>query len=354
MSFFAIPTLAGQAAIAAAVAGDAALDIATMAVGDGNGAAVTPVETQTNLVGQRAVVPVNSVVRDDDTPTRVTVDAILDQNTGGWIIREAGIYDSDGMLLFVASIPATEKQTLADGVDDVLTIGLIIVVSAAASIELTPSDGVWATPEYVATQLDLWRTHVAQPLRPYFMTVDGFATVDPTLPALGTTLIVGAGATGLFAGHDYDLAQYRGVAFGWSFAAAPIGHMVTMQVSGATVIYRRTGGAWRTVVATLAEHLAGTSTELLTNPAGVKAMINNKFPGNAPGVLANDGAGNLTWVALFDIKGLTAKTSVAGGDWFAVYDPVLDANRKVTAEMIAATVALSDYLHSEMFFLGSQ
>lgn len=349
MSFYAIPTLAGQAAIAAAIAGTAPLDLTSLVVGDGGGNPVSPVETQTGLVNLRATVAIQSADRSDN---KVTVEAILDENTGGFTIREAGLIDADGVLLFVSSIPETEKQTLAQGVFDVLTLGLVIVVSDTAQIEIGITDGAWATQDYVNTQLENWRTHVAQPLRPYFIAVDGITSTVPSVPAVGATYVVGAGASGVWDGQDHKLAQFRGNA-GWVFAVAPVGTVVAAVVSGATIYSRRTADGWRGLMASLAEHQAGTSTDLFTNPAGVRAMIAGTFPPNQDGVLSNNGAGVLSWVPRLDINGLTAKSTVSSNDQLPVYaGSPISANRKVTAAALADYVAFSDPLHADILFLG--
>jgi phage-related tail fiber protein len=146
MTYFAIPTLAGQAAIAAAIAGTAPLELAEIVVGDGGGSPTTPIETQVGLVNPRATLAVQAIVR---TGSEVRVDTILDQNTGGWWVREIGILDDDGVLLFVASCPETYKGTVAEGVDDALTIGVRLVVSDTAQISLIVSPDAYATQAWV-------------------------------------------------------------------------------------------------------------------------------------------------------------------------------------------------------------
>lgn len=347
---FAVPTLFGQAAIAAAVEGIEALDIQAIVVGDGGGNAVVPLETQTNLTNLRATIPIQSIIRNPDDPTDVIIKGEIDQNTGGWIIREAGLVSSDGQLLFVSSYPETEKGTLATGVDHILTVGLRLKISAAATITLKPLEGTWATPEQIATSLENWRTHLAQPLRPYFIAVDAIASTPPNSPAVGGTYVIGAAATGLWAGLERRLAQYRPT--GWVYAVAPIG--TTVCVSSTGIYWRRTATGWRTATASEAEHLAGAATDLLTTPDGVRRMINAKFPANKAGALVNDGSGNFSWSELLPIKALTKKTSAANTDVLAAYDTVADGNFGVTVAQIAERVSTSDRLFGLMFFLGSK
>lgn len=146
MSYLHIPTLAGQAAIAAAIAGTAPLDIASVVVGDGGGAETTPLETQTSLVNPRATVPITSIVRAGNI---TTVKGVLDQETGGWWVRETGILSTGGTLLFVSSAAPFYKPTLDEGVDDVTEIGARILVSALAQISLVLSSEAYATQAWV-------------------------------------------------------------------------------------------------------------------------------------------------------------------------------------------------------------
>lgn len=262
MSIIAIPTLAGQAALAAAVNGEEPLTIAEMVIGDGNGNSVTPLETQSGLVNLRATVPISNSVRDGQM---VTFNAIIDENTGGFTIREAGLLNEDGVLLFVASTPNTEKLTTADNVLDILTLGLRVVVSDTASITLSPP----------ATSL----VSVAQMIRAPFISVDDFLTVAPTTPAEGATYVIVAGATGVWAGHDNQLAQWNSEA--WVFKAVPVSHLVG--VSSTSRYFRRTVSGWTEVIlsdipshpfASIPEHLAGLIENKKTHPKGVQAMIN--------------------------------------------------------------------------------
>lgn len=323
MSFIAIPTLAGQAALAAAidVENPVPVILSEMVVGDGNGNAVTPLETQVELVNQRAVVPVASVVRADN---KLTIDAVLDETVGGWTIREAGILDENGVLLFVASIPATEKGTTAQNVEDILTLGLIVIVSDTAQVHLVSHGTTWATHEYVNLAIANRRSNIATPLRPYHIAVKSMAiTVPPISPTPGDTYLVPADATGAFAGQTGRLAQYLGSEI-WSFVVCPNGQCVGNEADG--LFYQRIEGAW-------------------------KALL----PANKRGWLRNDGSGGKSWGEPFDIKALPTR-AIEDNDLLPLHSVAEDERGKNTvaafAEKIAPRVTATDYLHSEMFFYG--
>lgn len=227
MSFFAIPTLAGQAALAAALNDEEPIVIAEMVVGDGNGSATTPLETQTGLVNLRATVPITSHVRNGNV---TTFDAILDENVGPFTIREAGLLDDDGVLLFVASVPATEKMTAAQNVYDQLTLGMIVVISDTAQVTLQPPAGTLVS--------------IADMIRAPFITVDSATvTAPPGSPADGATYLVPAGATGAWAGSAQNLTQWNGSA--WVFKPAPTTHLIGVADSGGYL--RRTASGWERV-----------------------------------------------------------------------------------------------------------
>ena len=54
-----------------------------------------------------------------------------------------------------------------------------------------------------------------------------------------------------------------------------------------------------------------------------------------------------------DVNGLTAKTVPVGDDLVGIFSVADTAHRKSTIAQIAAAFEISDYLHSELFFMGN-
>lgn len=244
-SFFAIPTLAGQAAIAAALDGGPAIVLSEMVVGDGNGNAVTPLETQTDLVNPVETVPLSAI---DHVDNKLTADAILDETIGGFTIREAGLLDENGVLLFVASIPATEKRLVTEGVEHVLTLGLIVVVSDTANVTLNVAGVNYATHDYVTEQIAALRTNISHPLRLYHISVKSHTLAAPPVsPTPGDAYLVAADATGLWAGQSGKLAQYISSGVGWLFVTPPVAHVISSEATG--LQYQRNSlGAYTVII----------------------------------------------------------------------------------------------------------
>lgn len=285
-SFHAIPTLAGQAAIAAAIADEEPIKLATLVVGDGNGNPVTPLETQTGLVNPVATFPLQSVESDGD---QIVAIGIIDEEDGGWTIREAGLVDEDGVLLFVASVPPTYKATPSEGVIAALELSLVLVISDTAQVTVVSSGSSYATINYVNDTVANHRTHFGTSIRPYFLAVDGMTTTTPpATPALGATYVVPNSATGAWAAHAGKVAQFR--EGGWTYTSVPVGHIVTDGTTG--LMWRRTSTGWRQVLASIPEHLAGASDTLAAHPKGVKEMIDAALDGFDPGVPTGYGVGS--------------------------------------------------------------
>jgi len=236
-SFFAIPTLAGQAAVTAAIGGGDPIVLSQMVVGDGFGNAVTPLETQTGLVNPVATVPLTAI---DHAGNLLTADAVLDETVGGFTIREAGLLDENGVLMFVASIPATEKRLITEGVQHILTLGLIVVVSASANVTLNVTGTTYASHDYVNEQIAALRTNILHPLRVYHIAVKSHTLATPPVsPTPGDTYLVAADATGLWAGQSGKLGQYVSSGVGWLFVTPPVAHIISSEATG--LMYQRNG-----------------------------------------------------------------------------------------------------------------
>lgn len=319
-NYLAIPTLAGQAAMMAAAMPDPTpMVISELVVGDGGGFPTVPLETQTALVNQRAVVPVSAVERDQN---KMTIDGILDEVTGGWTVREIGILDADGILLFVASVPPTDKATTAENVEDVLTLGVVVVISDTAQVLLSVEGLTYATHDYVNNAILNLRTNIKTPLRPYHLAVKSMAlAAPPVAPSMGDAYIVAADPTGAWLGKAGQLTQFVGSGT-WVFVDCPNGHLVGDEATGH--LYQKIGGVWAIAVP--------------RNSTGAKRWL-------------QDNNGIRTWVDPRDLDDL-AKVGLSGSIQLPTWNASTKVAGKTDVNDIVQSVTLSDYLHSEAFFLG--
>lgn len=148
--YFAIPTNAGQARIANSIALGIPLKITHMAIGDGNGQPVTPNPAQTSLAREVRRAPLNTLFQDPLNPAQLVAEQIIPEATGGWWVREVGLYDDSGTLIAVANTPETYKPLLTSGAGRTQTIRMVLIVSDTSAVELKIDPSVvLATRKYV-------------------------------------------------------------------------------------------------------------------------------------------------------------------------------------------------------------
>lgn len=148
--YFAIPTDAGQAKMANAIALGIPLKITHMAVGDGNGQPVTPNAAQTALVREKRRAPLNTLFQDPLNQAQLVAEQIIPEDVGDWWIREVGIFSEDGTLIAVANCPDTYKPLLSSGAGRTQVIRLVLIVSDTSAVELKIDPSVvLATRKYV-------------------------------------------------------------------------------------------------------------------------------------------------------------------------------------------------------------
>jgi phage-related tail fiber protein len=150
MSFYMIPTAAGEAKIAAHLAGGPKVEIAWFAVGDGGGAAVVPNPAATALVNEVYRKPVDSLSVHNVALNQMQAEAILPSAVGGWWMRECGLIDTAGDLIAHGSMPASYKPLAAEGAAREMIVRSIFAVSSSASIEILIDPSlVFATQTWV-------------------------------------------------------------------------------------------------------------------------------------------------------------------------------------------------------------
>lgn len=163
MPYYTILTTVGLTRLAEAQATSTPLVFTHVAVGDGGGSPITPAVGMTELVNERARVAVNNVSVSPDEPTTVRVEGLLPSGTGGFTIREAGLFNGAGELIAIASYPPTYKPTPGDGALVEEYIRILIVYAAVDAVALTVDPAVvMATRQDVedatAGGLHLWET----------------------------------------------------------------------------------------------------------------------------------------------------------------------------------------------------
>lgn len=155
VKFKTVITKAGAEKLAAAtVPNGKKVNFTTMAVGDGGGTLPTPDPNQTKLVKEVWRHALNKISQDKKNKNYVVAELLIPPETGGFWMRELGLYDDAGTLIAVGNMAESYKPALAEGSGRAQTVRMVIVVSDIESVELTiDTSTVMATQDYVDDKL---------------------------------------------------------------------------------------------------------------------------------------------------------------------------------------------------------
>ncbi|MBF4112006.1 phage tail-collar fiber domain-containing protein [Enterobacter cloacae] len=144
-------TKAGAIKLAAAtVPNGKKVNFTAMAVGDGGGTLPVPDPNQTKLVKEVWRHALNKISQDRKNKNYVVAELLIPPETGGFWMRELGLYDDTGTLIAVGNMAESYKPALAEGSGRAQTVRMVIMVSDIESVELTiDTSTVMATQDYV-------------------------------------------------------------------------------------------------------------------------------------------------------------------------------------------------------------
>ncbi|EJH3412465.1 tail fiber protein [Escherichia coli] len=269
-----------------------------MAVGDGGGTLPTPDSKQTRLVHEVWRHTVNRVILDAAHQNRIIAELVIPPETGGFWIREIGVFDEHGDLIAVGNTAESYKPAVAEGSGRAQTFRTILTVSSTATVALTVDNTmVMATVDYVDDKL---KEHEHSRRHPdASLTAKGFVQLSSATNSTSETLA----ATPKAVKAAYDLANGKYTAQGATTARKGI-----VQLSSATnstsetlaatpkavkAAYDLANGKYTAQGATtarkgivqLSSATNSTSETLAATPKAVKAVMdetNKKAPLNSP------------------------------------------------------------------------
>ncbi|ENQ3208133.1 phage tail protein [Enterobacter hormaechei] len=126
------------------------VNLTAMAVGDGGGTLPVPDPNQIKLVKEVWRHALNKISQDKKNKNYVVAELLIPPETGGFWMRELGLYDDTGTLIAVGNMAESYKPALAEGSGRAQTVRMVIMVSDIESVELTiDTSTVMATQDYV-------------------------------------------------------------------------------------------------------------------------------------------------------------------------------------------------------------
>ncbi|WP_227699795.1 phage tail protein [Raoultella ornithinolytica] len=135
--YYTVLTEHGEAAFAQAIVTGIPVNITEMAVGDGGGVLPEFDKTKTGLVNEVYRARVNRVIIADDAANVIRTELIILPQAGGFWLREAALYDDNGLCLAIGNMPESYKPQLAEGSGRYQSVNLWIAVSSTAAVQLT-------------------------------------------------------------------------------------------------------------------------------------------------------------------------------------------------------------------------
>lgn len=134
--FITILTEEGVRRLADAALSGVPVGFATMGVGDSEGSLRQPNKAQTGLINERYRAQLNRLIIAEKGNNFIRAEMILPPQVGGFWLREAALYDDEGVCLAVANLPPSYKPLLAEGSGRMQSVNMWIAVSNTAHVEL--------------------------------------------------------------------------------------------------------------------------------------------------------------------------------------------------------------------------
>ena len=118
------------------------VNFSKMAVGDGQREKPSLRAEDASLMNEVYRATLNRLVIADSDANVIRAEMIIPSQIGGFWIREAALYDDEGVCLAVASLPPSYKPQLAEGAGRLHSVNLWIAVSNTANVELKADPSV--------------------------------------------------------------------------------------------------------------------------------------------------------------------------------------------------------------------
>ncbi len=192
----------GLAKLAATTApGGRPVRLTHMAVGDGNGELRQPQKNQTSLYNEVWRQSVNRVFTDPENPNRLIAELVIPPETGGFWVREIGVFDDTGTMIAVGNTAESYKPTREEGSGRAQIFRAVITVTSDAVVELVmDTTTILPTTDYIDEKI---AEHVRSRNHPdATLTEKGFTQLSSATNSTSETLA----ATPKAVKAAYDLA----------------------------------------------------------------------------------------------------------------------------------------------------
>jgi hypothetical protein len=136
MEFYTLITKTGISKILDSQAKNTPLMLKTFAVGDGGDGYCEPDENQVQLINERFRGNISRIYTDTNYSNRLIVECAIPSTSGGYYIREVGIFDDSKNLFAVANIPESYKPVESEGSTRDFYIKIVVEIENLNDVNL--------------------------------------------------------------------------------------------------------------------------------------------------------------------------------------------------------------------------
>lgn len=148
--YYTILTDIGKQKLVEAISNETPIDFTEIAVGDANGVSYNPTGEETELKHEVFKKAIDSVSIDSIDKNIMIFEMVVPASSGGYYMREAGLFASDGTLIAVARIAEQYKPLLEEGAGSSITISMRIAISSDAQVYINIPESInYATQNFV-------------------------------------------------------------------------------------------------------------------------------------------------------------------------------------------------------------
>lgn len=321
-NFYTILTTIGKAKLANSQVTGVKVDLSQMAAGDGNGSYYNPTSEMTELKKEVWRGNIGSIKVDTDNSSWIVIETVIPATDGGFMVREVGIFDTDGDMIAIGKYPETYKPVLADGSAKDLYIRMIIEVSSASNVTLKIDPTVIiASRSYV----DNLVTPLSETVSDHTSQLSDIAINVKTLGAIGdgitddTVAVQNALDTGssvFFPKGTYSVSSVFTTIEGQKIFGEGT---IKGRTVGSTFIVKHENVTIEGLVFD-----GGSATYSITNSGSIKGIkiVENTFKGNIGHWIVLDGENIIISKNVFDGRGFSQTTPIvmSGAIGFSISD----------------------------------
>lgn len=136
MDFYTLLTNGGKNRIARSYVDNSVLQLVAFAVGDGGDGYYDPDVNQTELINETYRGPISRIYIDNEYDNRLIVECAIPSNSGGYYIREIGIFDANRNLFAIGRLPESYKPIEDEGSTRDFYIKVVLEVENLADKQL--------------------------------------------------------------------------------------------------------------------------------------------------------------------------------------------------------------------------